>query len=52
MSDGRVRGVLVRGALRATCPQCGADVVVQLESGVLPVSRPSEPRARNGTGED
>jgi hypothetical protein len=52
MSDGKLRGATVRGSLRTTCPQCGADIVVRLESAVLPVSRPSQSLVRSGTGED
>ena len=52
MSDGKLRGTIARGALRATCPNCGEDVIVQLESGVLPVSRSSQPQLRSGTDED
>jgi hypothetical protein len=40
-----LRGALVRGGLRRTCPQCGADIAVQLEDGTtLLVRAPSEKR--------
>jgi hypothetical protein len=40
-----LRGALVRGGVRRTCPQCGADVAVHLEDGtVLLVRAPSERR--------
>jgi hypothetical protein len=40
---GRVTGALARGALRHTCPSCGAEVYVHLESAILPVQRASQP---------
>ena len=52
ISDGRLRGAMVRGGLRVTCPQCGGEIVVQLESAVLPVARPSEPSVRSGSGRE
>jgi hypothetical protein len=38
IQQGRVSGVLCRGALRETCPTCGGKVYVQLESGTVAVT--------------
>jgi hypothetical protein len=42
--EGKLRGVVTKGMLRVTCPRCGADVVVQVESSVLTLSPASSRR--------
>jgi hypothetical protein len=42
--EGRLRGVVVKGMLRATCPRCGGEIVVELESSVLTLALPSSRR--------
>lgn len=41
MRGGRVAGAVVGHRWRRTCPQCGADVAVEPESGTLLVGRAS-----------
>jgi hypothetical protein len=33
--EGKLRGAVVRGALRCTCPNCGTDVFVPTDQGVI-----------------
>jgi hypothetical protein len=51
MSAGKIRGTFARGALRATCPHCGGEVVDAPESATMPVQSTFRPRAKSGTNE-
>lgn len=43
--DGRLRGTVVRGSLRATCPKCGAEIIVEVdESSTLTLALPASRR--------
>jgi hypothetical protein len=46
---GRLRGAVVRGGVRAKCPECGAGVSVTMGSETIAVSRPSSPGTPSGT---
>jgi hypothetical protein len=35
--EGKLRGAVVRGALRYTCPNCGADVFVPTDQGAITI---------------
>jgi hypothetical protein len=43
--EGRLRGTVVRGALRVTCPRCGAEILVAIDdASVLTLGAPSSRR--------